>query len=246
MDPSISLIVNDSVLTRAEAFQIDPALALFQDERIPEVFARCAQIALPEAHVVVKQLRVICSLRRGNDKGNAEKRYDPVAVSAPRFAASGSGFLRIRIPWPKRRRAVRKNKSTGIRAGPVPSQYLHSNRASAQGAGRPPPHPESGWPPAKASRSTARCMHRDFPEPGRNAHLKQQSGTVRAAAAAEALHSIRRSPRLENRPDGRSSQTARPDRRRQYSRPSPARNCPDASLRPTRWSNHYYSNARPE
>ena len=72
--------MNDSVFASAEAFQIDPAFTLFQNERIPEIFARCAQIPFPEAHVVVKQLRVIGSLRRGNDKGNAEKRYDPIPV----------------------------------------------------------------------------------------------------------------------------------------------------------------------
>ena len=70
----------DPVLASSEAFQIDPALALFQDERIPEILTRRAQIALPEAHVVVKQLRVICSLRRGDHEGDPETCYDPVSV----------------------------------------------------------------------------------------------------------------------------------------------------------------------
>ena len=72
--------MNDSILASAEAFQIDPALALFQYERIPEVLALRAKRPCPEAHVVVKQLRVIGGLRCGNDKGNAELRYVPVTV----------------------------------------------------------------------------------------------------------------------------------------------------------------------
>ena len=62
LDSSIYLIVNNSVLARSETLQIDPAFALFQYERIPEIFARRAQLSLPEAHVVIKQLRVVCGL----------------------------------------------------------------------------------------------------------------------------------------------------------------------------------------
>ena len=61
LDSSIYLIVNNSVLARSETLQIDPAFALFQNERIPEVFALRVQISFPETHVVVKQLRIICS-----------------------------------------------------------------------------------------------------------------------------------------------------------------------------------------
>ena len=89
--------------------------------------------------------------------------------------------------------------------------------ASAPDGGRSAPRPKSRWPPARAARNTARCMRRDCPAPGRSVRSKQWAGTARAAAAAEALRTVCRSHRRGNHPDGRSSQTARPDRRRRCS-----------------------------